>query len=292
MTKTEPELWEGMPGDPVIDPAIAEWLEEHVEEFTDESAAQVAAMTAPAEPAEEQEPPAEEPAEEPEQRPVRMPTAGDMLQLDNGLYLPVRKRVQWLRQTPGPNPGWTIRTTLHEASFAPGTPHGTTRRGGFALVFAEVIDENGRLIATGHGSEWSERFENFIEAAETAAVGRALALAGYGTDAALEEAHIVDSPTRPTPPPAPANGGPIVVNVEPASLGEVAVGGRSKAVTGAQLDAIRKIAREKEIGVRAMARILRSLGIEVAASREAIAKCLDGLTFAQAASVIKALEDE
>jgi hypothetical protein len=60
-----------------------------------------------------------------------------------------------------------------------------------------VVDVPGS--ATGHGSETKRDFPDYIEKAETKAVGRALAMLGYGTQFApeLEEGErIVDSPVQ------------------------------------------------------------------------------------------------
>lgn len=80
------------------------------------------------------------------------------------------------------------------------------------VMKATICDENGVILATGHGSAkekagavWSGRE---IEKAETAAIGRALAHAGYGTQFTGESDadNLADSPVerrqppRPTPP--------------------------------------------------------------------------------------------
>ncbi len=67
-----------------------------------------------------------------------------------------------------------------------------------AYVRATVRDEKGRIIATSHKFENSQGFADFIEKAETGAIGRALALIGYGTQFCADELdegkRIVDSP--------------------------------------------------------------------------------------------------
>ncbi len=54
-----------------------------------------------------------------------------------------------------------------------------------AVFRAEVILPNGGR-ATGYGSEAQADFADYIEKAETKAIGRALAALGYGTQFALD----------------------------------------------------------------------------------------------------------
>ena len=80
-------------------------------------------------------------------------------------YLEVKWRLLWLRTE---HPDAVIETELvkHEA--------------GLALFRARVAVPAGGT-ATGWGSETADDFEDFIEKAETKALGRALAALGYGT---------------------------------------------------------------------------------------------------------------
>jgi hypothetical protein len=113
-----------------------------------------------------------------------------LIDLKGKKYLPVAARLAWLRETA---PAASIRTELLERSDT------------FALFKAVVTMPDGG-VATGHGSETKADFGDFLEKAETKAVGRAIAMLGYGTLHALEldEGHrIVDSPVAPrTPAPA------------------------------------------------------------------------------------------
>src|SRR3982751_2688986 len=67
-----------------------------------------------------------------------------------------------------------------------------------------IVDSNGVLVreTSGHGSEDKDDFRDFLEKAETKAIGRALAAAGYGsqfaTDFYFGAAHerVGDGPVR------------------------------------------------------------------------------------------------
>jgi len=104
-------------------------------------------------------------------------------------YLPVAFRIQWFRDD---NPKGMINTDV--VSYDP------------LAVKAVIHDNDGNIIATGHGSAektpgavWTGRE---IEKAETAAIGRALAHAGYGTQFTAEDegTHLSDSPIESSDP--------------------------------------------------------------------------------------------
>jgi hypothetical protein len=110
-------------------------------------------------------------------------------------YLEVKWRLVWFREK---CPSGAIRTehiTINDQ---------------VAIFRAEVLEfgEDGRISnsATGHGSETPRDFGDYIEKAETKAIGRALAALGYGTQFApeLDEGgRIVDTPVqRPAPQPS------------------------------------------------------------------------------------------
>jgi hypothetical protein len=107
-------------------------------------------------------------------------------------YLEVKWRVMWLRHE-HPDARMTTEIVQHN------------EEGGFALFRAEVeIPGSGK--ATGWGSETVRDFHDYIEAAETKAVGRALAALGYGTqfchdfdfaaNARPGTAQVVDAPVK------------------------------------------------------------------------------------------------
>lgn len=103
-----------------------------------------------------------------------------LINVRGGQYLPVAPRICLMRQS---QPNWSIITE-------------PTQFGETGLVKATILDENGRIIATGHKTITS--FRGFdIEKAETGAIGRALSVAGFGTLQAgdIDEAdQIADSP--------------------------------------------------------------------------------------------------
>ena len=177
---------------------------------------------------------------------------------DGGLYLPVRQRIVWMRGEPIPHPEWGVRTEI--VHLEPGTVQGTKTvyfgsspkdvlniSGGCAIVHAMVLDQNGMVIAEGTAMERSEGFFDFVEKAETAAIGRALAVAGYGTENAIDldegEDNLADAPVKPNltvlPPP---NG---EIKIEASTLPQPKQGGRQQKATQPQLQAIRDAAREK-----------------------------------------------
>jgi uncharacterized protein YbdZ (MbtH family) len=107
-------------------------------------------------------------------------------------YLEVKWRVMWLRHE-HPDARMTTEIVQHN------------EESGFALFRAEVEVPGGGK-ATGWGSETVRDFHDYIEAAETKALGRALAALGYGTqfcsdfdfsaNARPGTAQIVDAPVN------------------------------------------------------------------------------------------------
>ncbi len=136
-----------------------------------------------------------------------------LIQLKSGQtskdYLPVQWRLVWFRAL---CPEGTIETEMlhldldRETEEEGWTWNAQTRRNekivkranGFVVFKATVKDGRGGM-ATGTKSEKAASFPDFIEKAETGAIGRALAALGYGTQFApeLDEAHrIVDAPVE------------------------------------------------------------------------------------------------
>lgn len=113
-----------------------------------------------------------------------------MTDLKGKAYLEVKWRLVWWR---GEKPNWTIDTQLLKLNLE------GQREAQFALFRAVISDENGAIKAVAHGSETAKDFYDFIEKAETKAVGRALAYLGYGTQFApeLDELpRVADSPVE------------------------------------------------------------------------------------------------
>jgi hypothetical protein len=97
-------------------------------------------------------------------------------------YLPVAARIAWFR---GEHPDWSIVTRAIQLANK-------------AVVMKAIIrDTSGRIIATARKKETEIGFADYIEKAETGAVGRALAMCGYGTLQAPEfdeGGRLADSP--------------------------------------------------------------------------------------------------
>jgi hypothetical protein len=110
-------------------------------------------------------------------------------------YLAVKWRIVWFREK---CPHGSITTEAVSIDWAQGV----------AIYKATVEDgEGGKATAT--GTETRKSFEDFVEKSETRAVGRALALLGFGTQFVGEELsegeHVADSPVVTSPPPVMGN---------------------------------------------------------------------------------------
>ena len=88
-------------------------------------------------------------------------------------YLPVQARVHWFRTL---NPFGRVETEM--LFYDPSQQ--------IAVFKASVYDGEDRLLATATKMETAKGFADYLEKAETGAIGRALALAGYGTQFAPE----------------------------------------------------------------------------------------------------------
>jgi hypothetical protein len=116
-----------------------------------------------------------------------------LMDLKNKPYLQVAHRLVWFREE---HPAGSIMTELVQVS--------DTACLAKATITLPLSDGRMIIVAVGHKRESADNFGDFIEKAETGAIGRALAMAGYGTqfEPELDEGErIVDSPmmvaTRP-----------------------------------------------------------------------------------------------
>lgn len=114
--------------------------------------------------------------------------AGTQLQIINLKgkdYMMVHQRLVWFREE---HPTWSIETEF------------VTLSDKAAMAKATIKDDTGKIIATAHKQENTAGFGDFMEKAETGAVGRALLLCGYGTAFAAidldEGERIVDAPVE------------------------------------------------------------------------------------------------
>jgi hypothetical protein len=97
-------------------------------------------------------------------------------------YLPVAARIAWFR---GEHPDWSIITKTEQLANKA------------VVMKATIKDASGRIIATARKKETEIGFADYIEKAETGAVGRALAMCGYGTLQAPEfdeQERLADAP--------------------------------------------------------------------------------------------------
>lgn len=135
-------------------------------------------------------------------------------------YLEVKWRLVWLRAE---QPGASIVTEL-------------LRDDGASATFKATVTLPDGASATGHGQETSQDFGDYLEKAETKALGRALGALGYGTqfaqdfDLAPEQGQVADSPVQPAR---------VVGTTSPAPRGAV----NGDLVTERQLKAIYAIGR-------------------------------------------------
>ena len=112
-------------------------------------------------------------------------TVLELLTLKGKAYLAVQQRIRWFREE---MPNWGIETQI----IACDKEH--------AIFKATIKNEEGRIVAQATKSETPQGFADYVEKAETGAIGRALALVGFGTQFAVEleegTERIVDSPVQ------------------------------------------------------------------------------------------------
>jgi hypothetical protein len=99
-------------------------------------------------------------------------------------YLPVAARIAWFRKD---HPLWSIITEVEQLANKA------------VVMKATIKDKLGTIIATARKKETEIGFPDYIEKAETGAIGRALAMCGYGTLQAPEfdeQDRLADTPVE------------------------------------------------------------------------------------------------
>jgi hypothetical protein len=137
-------------------------------------------------------------------------------------YLEVKWRLVWLRAE---HPDAVIETELMRLED------------GFAVFRAKVRLPTG-AEATGWGSETGQDFHDYMEKAETKALGRALAMLGFGT----QFCDLEDTDGRPVArqpersPESPARGEPVADMATPAQVKAIYATGRQLGMTEHQVE--------------------------------------------------------
>lgn len=115
-------------------------------------------------------------------------------------YLPVAARVKWFRLI---HPLGSITTEEVEVllDFQPPASGNRAPAMGYARFHATVKDAESHVLGEGTKTETAANFPDYAEKAETGAIGRALAVSGFGTplDADLDEGRVVDAPRARVP---------------------------------------------------------------------------------------------
>ena len=102
----------------------------------------------------------------PKHKKVSLPNGQVRFEKTEADYLPVAARIAWFRKE---HAYWGIVTEIeHLADKA-------------VVMKATIKDNFGNIVATARKKETEAGFPDYIEKAETGAIGRALAMCGYGT---------------------------------------------------------------------------------------------------------------
>jgi len=178
-------------------------------------------------------------------------------------YLEVKWRLVWLRDS---HPDASVATEL------------VSHEGSFAIFRAAVSIPNGGT-ATGWGSEGVDDFRDYIEKAETKAIGRALAALGFGTqfcpdfEFGAKAGKVVDAPID-----FASTRGRRLAAVAPDSGRQVAAA--EQTATQRQLNFIRAIAEEAELSDEALREQISRFKVDA----------LDKLTRRDASALIEQLQ--
>ena len=214
-------------------------------------------------------------------------------------YLEVRWRLVWLRKR---HPDAKLRTHLHVLDEAWVTSNDGGKQVPRAIFHAQ-IDIPGGGCSEGWGSETQNDFKDFIEKAETKAIGRALAALGFGTQFSAHEFggegdanRPVDSPTNPPPtnrPAAPPRGpspvprGPSPVPRRPTTINAGPEMGQPRPIQppidGSVKPAGKISSRQRQY--------IEDLLVKMGESTEQFSSVLDAMDFDTASEWIKQLND-
>ena len=183
-----------------------------------------------------------------------------LISIDGRDYLEVKWRIVWLRDM---HPDAHIQTELvsNEEDRA---------------VFRARVEIPGRGSATGFGSERQESFANFLESAETKAIGRALGALGFGTqfctdfDLDTSGGQLADAPVAMR-----------AIGEETATYaGQQEQPQRTSAASERQLGLIRMLAKEQSFSKRELE----------ALSQNVVGQTIDDLSKKEASQVIQSLQ--
>lgn len=201
-----------------------------------------------------------------------------IIRLPNGEYLEVKWRLVWFRQE---HPAGRIDTEVLEV-----TPDYARVRA-TASYPIEVGDQIEWALGTGHGTATrtaKQYGDRYVERAETAAIGRALAALGYGTQYASElseaDGELADAPVSRPQPPEDDNPWDVPQHSRPveAQRSQRPSGGRR--ATDRQVGFIRALIHEQGISRETLEQTLQAR----------YGHGLDDLTTAEASEVIEALQ--
>jgi len=180
-------------------------------------------------------------------------------------YLEVKWRLVWLRDR---HPQASIHTEMIEHHLKPDEGRAVFK----ATITIPGTGNEPMTEVTGWGSESSGDFRDYLEKAETKAIGRACAAAGFGTqfsqdfDFGASHGRVVDAPvkvsnfSRGTPPQNPTGGSPDRAVAKPnppqgtehPSHTPVAAPAPEQAATQRQLRYVQAVAREAGLDAQAL----------------------------------------